>query len=290
MTPARASPGPKAHVKGPLGDHRHERVARAPREDAAVPSPAPDSNEDVSYLDRGLGLLDGDLASVLAAGVKRVERALDEMEEGYWWRQGRPTFHFSSAAAALFGLFVALDSMLRELHCEPQGHLLDLEIDRVFNAARSQLQRLPGRPTQTLAPLTAISALQGARFDGPRGIGAFSHWRSVSRLAAKAYAAAYRAVVREAALAYASGLGQGPARSTPAPDEAWWPALPRGMAVPTSPSVAEWHLGGYLRLLGLESGFSLVTGVGSVTEVETGIRDLVRVFHVGQAPLGFGAN
>src|SRR5690606_41856141 len=47
--------GPKAHVKGPLGDHRHERVARAPREDAAVPSPAPDSNEDVSYLDRGLG-------------------------------------------------------------------------------------------------------------------------------------------------------------------------------------------------------------------------------------------
>lgn len=37
--------------------------------------------------------------------------------------------------------------MLRELHCEPQGHLLALETDRVFNTARSQLQRLPDRPT-----------------------------------------------------------------------------------------------------------------------------------------------
>jgi len=41
---------------------------------------------------------------------------------------------------------------------------------------------------------------------------------------------------------------------------------------------------------GLESGFSLVIGVGSVTEVETGMRDLVRVFHGGQAPVGLGAN
>lgn len=62
------------------------------------------------------------------------------------------------------------------------------------------------------------------------------------------------------------------------------------MVVPAATSFAQRLMGGYLRLLGLESGFSLVIGVGSVTEVETGMRDLVRVFHVGQAPLGFGAN
>jgi hypothetical protein len=107
-------------VKGYLGERRPERVARAPREDAAVPPPA-HSDEDVAYLDRGLGQLDGDLASVLAAEVKRVDRALRGMEERDWWRKGQPTFHFSAAAATLLGLFVALDSMLRELHCEPPG-------------------------------------------------------------------------------------------------------------------------------------------------------------------------
>jgi len=60
------------------------------------------------------------------------------------------------------------------------------------------------------------------------------------------------------------------------------------MMNPVAASADQWFSGAYLRLLGMQYGFSVVHGGPSPRLVELGVRDLVRLFGVGQVSLGLG--
>jgi hypothetical protein len=242
----------------------------------------------------GPGLPDGELSAALAEGLKRVERALNELRVRFdWslapfgapWRKGTPAFHFSPAAAPLLGLGVALEAVLRELRGDAQGRSLDLEVGQALRIARDQLMRLSA--DGYVSPVRFISRLdaEGARFDGPRGREAVEQWWRASGLVLSVYQDVCNAMMRELRDEVAARVVAGREELGSGLSEGC--LLDQGrLAVPMAGSVDEWLTGGYLRLLGLHYGLSVLRGGGSRRDVGVGVVDLVRVFSVGRAPLG----
>lgn len=290
----------RAELEGMLARYEADLAAPDDDEDGEALDPEELERMALAVIEAELGPPDGELHAALAAGVNRVERVVNELREKYEWMEdpfkftlwadrGLPGFQFSPAAAPLLGLGVALDAMLRELRGDPQGCHLDWQANRAFEAAREQMQRLIDMGYLTPAAFAPRMALEGARFDGPRGREAIAHWWRVSGLAVRVYRDAYDAMAAAVASEDRERLDAKKALVASELDAKLLLEEER-LVIPVAASADQWFSGVYLRLLGMQYGFSLVHGGASPRQVELGVRHLLRLFTAGQVPPGLGEN
>jgi hypothetical protein len=246
--------------------------------------PYPYDADDTNYellLEQGLREIEevsraeGQLQAALAAGVNRIDRALSRPSAQYVTFQGWPEFQYSRSAAPLIGLRAALNYMLLELRGEPQWCHLHLHIEHVLDLARDRIVDINDHGSMHLDVYLPRTPRHPRRAEEVTGRKAFPRWLEAVGAAARCY--------REACLAILTLAGDEKARH--GLTETWGENLFIGLhrlhsdehlRYEGSTTAGQRLVGGYLQLLGMQYGFSVVHGRATPYQVELMVLDKVR--------------